>query len=44
MELRNFHENIHKNLTPATHLEHMEYVSSVMADIVDKVQRKYAEV
>lgn len=44
MEFRNFHENIVKNLSPVTGLEHLESVSHAASEIVNKIQRKYAEV
>lgn len=44
MEFRNFEENIQKNLSPATGLEHLEIVTAATQSIIDKVQRKYAEV
>jgi hypothetical protein len=44
MELRNFAENIHKRLTPASHLEHLADISNLSSFIVEKVQRRYHEV
>lgn len=44
MEFRNFLENIDKKLSPVSGLEHLEQVTAASAQIIDKVQRKYAEV
>lgn len=43
-ELRNFSENIEKNLTPVTTLEHLQNVCTTIESVVDKVQRRYLEV
>jgi hypothetical protein len=44
MELRNFAENIDKNLSPITGLEHMLQVAELSESLVDRVQRRYMEV
>lgn len=44
MEFRNFAENIRKNLTPASHLQHLSDITQLSLYIVEKVQRRYHEV
>jgi hypothetical protein len=44
MEFRNFIENIQKNLSPVTGLEELDTIANATSVIVEKIQRKYAEV
>ncbi len=44
MELRNFIENIEKNLTPMSHIDHVQNTAEVCEQIIEKIQRKYQEV
>jgi hypothetical protein len=43
MELRNFHENIDKGLTPLTNLDHAMEVCGTCEWAIEKIQRKYQD-
>ena len=44
MELRNFFENIDKNLSPLNGLDHLENVAIICETICEKVKRRYQAV
>lgn len=44
MEIRNFFENIDKNLTPLNHLDHLQTVAIICETICEKVKRRYQAV
>lgn len=44
MDLRNFMENIEKNLSPLTGLDHLEQIAEAHNAVMDRVHRKYMSV